>query len=55
MEEEALLRKLKGEGLALNEIAARLERTSAGVDVKWHAIRDRTDPDEMPRSYHRKK
>lgn len=53
-EEDALLRRLKNEGLGSNEIACELGRSGASVDNRWHFIRERANSAERPRAYRRK-
>ena len=53
-QDDELLRKLKAEGLQASEIASRVECTVAGLDARWHVIRNRDDPAKKPRPYSRK-
>ena len=47
-EDDELLRKLKNQGVHVSEIALRMGCTVAGLDARWHMIRNRDDPAETP-------
>ncbi len=53
-EEDDLLTNLKIEGLGTYEIAAKMQRSGASIDNRWHLIRSKTDPVLKPRAYRRR-